>query len=182
MCALLPFSLSERPRSMARGQEIIHAARLHRESIASVGSMLARQITPHPAIERSLSADSKTHQKDHQQREADQQANHPARARSSPKVERPAHPRDRLRNPYSAVSFAEVQPNGPVVGVSPLSVVEFSLIHFARPSSNVGDQQLAIKVLSTPPDFIASLLQRLVLPAWFPFLGLPRERAFESWR
>ena len=144
---------------MARGHRSIHTAGLHRESIASVGSMLARQITPHPAIERSLSADSKTHQKDHQQRKADQQANHPARARSSPKVERPAHPRDRLRNPYSAVSFAEVQPNGPVAGVSPLSVVEFSLIHFARPSSNGGDQWLA-QGPATPQDDAESIASR----------------------
>jgi len=92
--------------------------------------------TPHPAIDRGLSADSQAHQKDHQQRKAHQQANHAAGARSRPKVERPAHPRDRLRNPYAAVTFAEVQPHGPVAGVGPLGVVEFPLIHRARLSSN----------------------------------------------
>jgi len=93
-----------------------------------------------------LSADSQAHENDHQQRKGDQQANQPTRPRTRSEVERPAHPRDRLRNPRSAVSFAEVKPHGPVVGVRPLSIVEFSLIH------NGGDPWLAAAGLPIAHD------------------------------
>ena len=91
----------------------------------------------------SSAADNQTHQQDHEQRKADEQTDHPPRACSRPKVERPARPRNRLRDPYAGIFFAEVQPRRPIAGVRPLSVVQIALIHSAGTPSNDGDQRPA---------------------------------------
>ena len=70
-----------------------------------------------------------SHEQNDENRDANEEANHPERAGAGTQIQSPAHPGDLLGHPGAGVLLAEIESDGPIVRVLPFRLVDLLLIH-----------------------------------------------------